>query len=93
MLGNLQQISFADVIRELHLTRRTGLLRLTREKTLRAIFVEEGRLVFAISNLPNERLAESLLVRERITRDEFDRAMQARTPSSEPGPCWSVWAY
>ncbi len=76
MLGNLQQISFADVIRELHLTRRTGLLRLTRDKTLRAIFVEEGRLVFAISNMPNERLGEILLVRERISRDEFDRAMQ-----------------
>lgn len=76
MLGNLQQISFADVIRELHLTRRTGLLRLTRDKILRAIFVEEGRLVFAISNMPNERLGEILLVRERISRDEFDRAMQ-----------------
>lgn len=76
MLGNLHQISFADVIRELHLTRRTGLLRLTRDKTLRAIFVEEGRLVFAISNMPNERLGEILLVRERISRDEFDRAMQ-----------------
>jgi tetratricopeptide (TPR) repeat protein len=76
MLGNLHQISFADVIRELHLTRRTGLLRLTSEKTLRAIFVEEGRLVFAISNLPTERLGEFLLVRERITRDDYDRAMQ-----------------
>ncbi len=75
MNGSLRQISFADILRELHLTRRTGLLRLTREKTLRAIFVEQGKLVFALSNVADERLGEFLLARNAVTRAQYDQIM------------------
>jgi tetratricopeptide (TPR) repeat protein len=75
MNGSLSQISFADILRELHLTRRTGLLRLTHEKTLRAIFVEQGKLVFALSNVADERLGEFLLARNAVTRAQYDQIM------------------
>ncbi|MBX7219758.1 MAG: DnaJ domain-containing protein [Blastocatellia bacterium] len=76
MNGLLNRIAFADVIRELHLTRRTGLLRLVQGKTLRAIFVEEGKLVFALSNLPSERLGDLLLRENRIAREQYDECLQ-----------------
>ncbi|MBI4748890.1 MAG: DnaJ domain-containing protein [Acidobacteria bacterium] len=75
MNGNFSRISFPDVIRELHLKRRTGLLRLVQDKTLRAIFVEEGKLVFALSNLPQERLGDFLLRENRISREQYDQAL------------------
>jgi hypothetical protein len=76
MKGTLSLINFADIIRDLHLTRRTGLLRLTRDRELRAVFVEQGDLVFALSNLPHERLGDFLLARDLITREQYEAAVQ-----------------
>ncbi|MFQ3591384.1 MAG: DUF4388 domain-containing protein, partial [Chloracidobacterium sp.] len=76
MNGKLSVLNFADIIRDLHLTRRTGLLRLTRERELRAVFVENGDVVFALSNLPHERLGDFLLSRDLITREQYEAAVQ-----------------
>ncbi|MGQ9898043.1 MAG: DUF4388 domain-containing protein [Acidobacteriota bacterium] len=76
MKGTLSLLNFADIIRDLHLTRRTGLLRLTRNRELRAVFVEQGDLVFALSNLPHERLGDFLLARDLITREQYEAAVQ-----------------
>jgi tetratricopeptide (TPR) repeat protein len=76
MKGTLSLINFADIIRDLHLTRQTGLLRLTRDRELRAVFVEQGDLVFALSNLPHERLGDFLLARDLITREQYEAAVQ-----------------
>ncbi|WP_058867341.1 DUF4388 domain-containing protein [Chloracidobacterium thermophilum] len=76
MKGTLSLINFADIIRDLHLARRTGLLRLTRDRELRAVFVEQGDLVFALSNLPHERLGDFLLARDLITREQYEAAVQ-----------------
>ncbi len=76
MNGTLSLLNFADIIRDLHLSRRTGLLRLTRDRELRAVFVEDGNLVFALSNLPSERLGDFLLARDLITREQYDAAVQ-----------------
>jgi curved DNA-binding protein CbpA len=76
MKGTLSLLTFADIIRDLHLTRRTGLLRLTRNRELRAVFVEQGDLVFALSNLPHERLGDFLLARDLITREQYEAAVQ-----------------
>ncbi len=76
MKGTLSLLNFADIIRDLHLSRRTGLLRMTRDRELRAVFVEQGNLVFALSNLPHERLGDFLLARDIITREQYDAAVQ-----------------
>ncbi len=76
MKGTLSVLNFADIIRDLHLTRQTGLLRLTRDRELRAVFVEQGDLVFALSNLPHERLGDFLLARDLITREQYEAAVQ-----------------
>ncbi|MCS7079800.1 MAG: DnaJ domain-containing protein [Chloracidobacterium sp.] len=76
MNGTLSLLNFADIIRDLHLSRRTGLLRMTRNRELRAVFVEQGNLVFALSNLPHERLGDFLLARDLITREQYDAAVQ-----------------
>lgn len=76
MKGTLSLLNFADIIRDLHLTRRTGLLRLTRDRELRAVFIEQGDLVFALSNLPHERLGDFLLARDLITREQYEAAVQ-----------------
>lgn len=76
MNGTLSLLNFADIIRDLHLSRRTGLLRMTRDRELRAVFVEQGNLVFALSNLPHERLGDFLLARDVITREQYDAAVQ-----------------
>jgi tetratricopeptide (TPR) repeat protein len=73
--GQLGEKLIADLIRELALTNGTGLLRLSSEATLKAVFFEEGAPVFAISNLPDEQLDQKLIDDGIAIREQIDLAM------------------
>ncbi len=69
MQGQLGDRYIADLIRELYNKKASGLLRLSRGKTIKAIFFEAGAPVFAISNLANEQL-EYKLVKDGVATPE-----------------------
>jgi curved DNA-binding protein CbpA len=72
--GQLGEKLIPDIIRELVQKNASGLLRLTRGKTIKAIFFDNGSPVFAISNLAPDQL-ENKLVKEGIaTPDQINQA-------------------
>jgi curved DNA-binding protein CbpA len=60
MEGQLNEHPLAELIREIAAQKMYGALRLVRERARVAIYFEDGRLVFAASNLRPHRLREVL---------------------------------
>jgi hypothetical protein len=75
--GRLADHDFADLIREIHARRWTGLLTLNHMGIEKSVRVQDGRLVFASSSSPDDRLGELLLRRGRITLHQYVAAGRA----------------
>jgi tetratricopeptide (TPR) repeat protein len=74
MLSDLSATPAAELIRRLSAERKSGDLQVRVARTVKTIFFDHGRVVFAASNLKKDRLGEALLALGRITDDEFKRA-------------------
>jgi hypothetical protein len=78
--GTLAGTSFPAIIRPLVRHRKTGVLRLSQLDTAKTVYIDEGRLIFATSNDPDDRLGEILLRKGTITYrtlEESARALRA----------------
>lgn len=73
--GRLQGQSVPDLMWQLCRGRKTGVLRLTRGDITKTLYLEEGRIIFATSNDPDERLGEMLLREGLITLDQFESSV------------------
>ena len=60
MQGQLGEHPLAELIREIAAARQSGALRLSRQRVKVAIYFENGKLVFATSNLRAHRLREAV---------------------------------
>src|SRR5438105_2382001 len=69
--GSLSEHDFARVVQALYERRWTGVLTVVNAGIGRRIVVQEGRMVFASSNAPDDRLGELMLRRGRITLRQF----------------------
>lgn len=76
MNGQLHEHPLAELIHEIAVAGLSGSLRLARERVKVAIYFEEGRIVYATSNLRAHRLSECL-------RRWNNPAMQKLTSASE----------
>ena len=56
--GTLARLSLPELLRELQSVRASGILSLVAGGARKALYVKEGRVVFATSNLPDDRLGE-----------------------------------
>jgi curved DNA-binding protein CbpA len=65
MNGQLTEQPFGEILAELLRTHANGILKVDRDKQSKAIFIEEGSPVFALSNAPEDQLGD-LLVREGL---------------------------
>lgn len=72
MKGSLANINVSDLVIELYFTRRSGILRVTQGDVKKSIYLKEGSIVFAHSNLKQERLGEVLLRLGKISDEEFN---------------------
>jgi hypothetical protein len=72
--------SFPAIVRPLVRHRKTGVLRMSQLDTTKTVYIDEGRLIFATSNDPDDRLGEILLRKGTIdyrTLEESARALRA----------------
>ena len=83
--GSLVQSDFPNLVQDLHERRWTGLLTLTHAGIGRSVTVQDGRLVFASSTSPDDRLGELLLRRGRLTLRQFVDAGKAVVPGKRLG--------
>jgi tetratricopeptide (TPR) repeat protein len=74
MLTDLATTPIAETLRLLSEGRKSGDLQVRSGKTVKTVFFDHGRIVFAASNLKKDRLGEALVALGRITDEEFTRA-------------------
>jgi hypothetical protein len=80
MRGDLSASGLPQVLRPLVRARKTGVLRCTRDRIAKTVYISEGRLIFATSTDPDDRLGEMLMRKGLITYrglEESVRALQA----------------
>lgn len=83
--GSLAERDVPELIQALHERRFTGVLTLTHGGMGRRVIVQEGRLVFASSSDPDDRMGELLLRQGRISLRQYHDAGQAVGPGKRLG--------
>ena len=83
--GSLARKDFPELVRALHERRWTGQLLLTSGGLARSIKVQQGKLVFASSTDPDDRLGELLLRRGRLGLKDYLDAGRSVVPGKRFG--------
>ncbi len=83
--GSLVERDFPELVHVLYERSFTGSLILSREGIGKSVTLEQGRLVFASSTDPDDRLGELLLRRGRITLRDYVEAGRAVGPGKRLG--------
>jgi Domain of unknown function (DUF4388) len=83
--GQLTQLALPDILQHLRLTNATGVLSLVSGGARKALYLKGGRVVFASSNLPNDRLGEILIREGKITVEEYEASIKAITKGKRQG--------
>jgi hypothetical protein len=83
--GSLAEHDLADIVQALHEQHWTGTLTVTNRGVGRSMVVQEGRLVWASSSDPDDRLGELLLRRGRLTLAQYLAAGRAIGPGKRLG--------
>ncbi len=83
--GSLVERDFPELVHVLYEKSFTGSLLLTKGGVGKSVTIEHGRLVFASSTDPDERLGELLLRRGRISLGDYTEAGRALGPGKRLG--------
>ena len=83
--GTLARLPLPDLLHELQAAGATGILSLTSGGAKKALYLKGGRVVFATSNLPSDRLGEVLLREGRITPDENESSVRTLAQGKRQG--------
>lgn len=75
--GRLEEVPLPAVLRPLVRARKTGPLRVTRGRVAKTLYLSEGRLIFATSTDPDDRLGERLLKKGLITYRALEDSVAA----------------
>ena len=73
--GRLEGISVPDLLWDLCRHRLTGVLHVGTRGVTKKVYIDSGRIVFAASSDPNDRLGELLLRDGVVTLDQLERAI------------------
>lgn len=83
--GQLSQLPLPDILQHLRISQATGILSLVSGGARKALYLKNGRVVFASSNLPNDRLGEILIREGKITVEEYDASIRAISKGKRQG--------
>jgi len=75
--GHLQETSLADVLQDLYTSRASGILALIKREEKKSIFLNNGKIVYAMSNLEDDRLGSILVKAGKLTKDQVAQILQA----------------
>ena len=75
--GTLDQVDVPAILRALVRADKTGPLRFTRGRITKTVYLSGGRLIFATSTDPDDRLGEMLLRKGLISYRDLEESVQA----------------
>jgi len=74
--GNIRKTPLSDILEDLRRRKATGTLTLRKSDVEKSIHVKEGRIIFASSTDPNDRLGDSLVRAGKITKENLEHALR-----------------
>jgi hypothetical protein len=83
--GQISDIPIPDILQHLAEARATGILTLTSGGVRKALYFNMGRVVFASSDLPEDRLGDILVREGKITIDDYEASLKAVTKGKRQG--------
>jgi hypothetical protein len=83
--GEIETTSVPELLRSILTSGETGVLTVTSGDAVKSIFLLNGRVAYAASNNPDERMGEVLLVRGKITVRNFVEASKRLRPGLRLG--------
>jgi len=75
--GRLDDLALPDLLASICGRQETGVLHLTRPPLSKSIYIEGGRILFATSNDPDDRLGELLLRRGVLRAHHLEKALDS----------------
>lgn len=76
MTGRLEEETLPTLLERLELRKATGILTLTNGRIAKSIYLSEGRIVFAASNLPEDRMGDLLLRKGRLAPAQYETSVE-----------------
>jgi hypothetical protein len=83
--GEIETSSVPELLRSILQSGETGVLTFRSGDAAKSVYVDHGRVVYATSNNPDDRLGESLLLRGRITARQWVEAGKQIRPGRRLG--------
>ncbi len=83
--GELENSSVPELLRSLLLSGETGILTVRSDDVTKSLYLHRGRVAYASSSNPDERLGESLLVSGRISARQYVEASKRIRPGRRLG--------
>jgi hypothetical protein len=83
--GDFSQLGLPEILDYLRTTAKTGVLLVRNGTITKTIHFKKGLVVFATSNLPQERFGEMLLKEGKISQEQFDAASRQVTRGKRLG--------
>lgn len=83
--GTLAELPLPELLQHLRQTKATGVLSVVAGGARKSVYMKDGRVVFATSNLPNDRLGEILLREGKISVEEYEASIKALSKGKRQG--------
>ncbi len=75
--GRLQDTPLADLLQDLYSCKASGILALLHQEEKKSIFLNNGKIVYAMSNLIEDRLGGILVGGGKLTKDQVNKVLVA----------------
>jgi hypothetical protein len=75
--GDIKDLTIPWLFQDLRKEKGTGTVTFAREREIKKVFFKNGDILFASSNLNEDRLGEFLMRTGKITLDQFDKASES----------------
>jgi hypothetical protein len=74
--GSLNEVGLPDILEFLRASRKTGVISFKQDRARKSLYIKDGNVIFATSNLPDERLGDLLLAWGRISKEDYDESVK-----------------
>lgn len=74
--GRVEDFSLGDILLGIHRSGKTGLLHFTSGKVHKVVYLKDGDMIFASSNLRTDWLGDLLLQAGKITKEQYDESTE-----------------
>lgn len=83
--GSLADLPLPEILEHLRQSGATGILTVVSGGGRKSVYLKDGAVVFASSNLPNDRLGEILLREGKITVEEYEGSIKGLSKGKRQG--------